>query len=288
MYLLPPTLFPNEPLDNMDERYLNANHAPMVSPLHHPLKIELDNDVYFPPSSRKLQPKIVDTPTCVVDSTPTEPYDSVTSMPRADRLFEESGYELSAIECADRMDALVVPRTLDLSNQLFFVQYTPADTMRRSWYLIQVDMPSTLEMNPNYATNGEYWCVFHFKHPSDIKLSNTNSRGWPEWYHYQLDPVSDDIIYGDRILIRPSVTPCAQKFIQWATLIPLLGTKSFALVGPFTFAPLDDYNRTRQSVASVHWQALVLSCSALGILPPQEPYVKHDNPKVGAQKRKRN
>ena len=259
----------------------------MVSPLHRPLKIEMYNDVYFPPSSKKLLPKIVDAPTCMVDSTDSAPCDIIASMPRADRLFDESGNELPAIECADRVDALVVPETLDLTNQLFFVQYTPADTMRRSWYLVQVDMPSTLEVNPQYAVNGEYWCVFHFKHPSDIKLSHANSRWWPEWYRYKLDPVSDDVVYGDRILIRPSVTPCDKKFIQWATLIPLLGVNSCALVGPFTFAPIDDSNRTRQRVDSVHWQALVHSCSALGILPPQEQYIKHGTTIVGAHKRKR-
>ena len=97
-------------------------------------------------------------------------------MPQADRIFDESGNELPVIECADRMDTLVVPATLGLSNQLFFVQYTPADTMRRSWYLVQVDMQSTLEINPQYELNGEYWCVFHFKHPSDTKLSYANSK----------------------------------------------------------------------------------------------------------------
>ena len=82
-------MFPNEPLNTMDERYLSANHAPMVSPLHRPLKIELYNDVYFPPSSKKLLPKIIDAPTCVVDSTASAPYDIITYMPQADRLFDE-------------------------------------------------------------------------------------------------------------------------------------------------------------------------------------------------------
>ena len=107
---------------------------------------------------------------------PHESNDLVFPMPRAGKLFEESGHDLPAVECADVMDTPVIPTTLDLSHQLFFVQYNPADTMRRSWYLIQVDMPSTIEMNPAFRYNGEYWCVFHFKHPSDIKLSNADSQ----------------------------------------------------------------------------------------------------------------
>ena len=77
-------------------------------------------------------------------------------MPHAVKLFDESGNDLPAVECADVMDTPVIPATLDLSNQLFFVQYNPADTMRRYWYLIQVDMPSTMEMNPKFKSNGEY------------------------------------------------------------------------------------------------------------------------------------
>lgn len=43
--------------------------------------------------------------------------------------------------------------------------------MKRRWYLIQVDMESTREVNPEYASNGEYWCVFLAKHHDNIKKS---------------------------------------------------------------------------------------------------------------------
>ena len=58
---------------------------------------------------------------------------------------------------------------MDLSNKLFFIQYTPENTMRRRWYLIQVDMQSTREVNADFVTNGEYWCVFLSRHPHDEK-----------------------------------------------------------------------------------------------------------------------
>lgn len=44
LYLLPPAIFPHEPLDMMDERYLNYSHAPIVSPLKKSLCIEMYND----------------------------------------------------------------------------------------------------------------------------------------------------------------------------------------------------------------------------------------------------
>ena len=68
LYILPPNLFPCEPMDTMDERYINSDHAPMVSPLHRPLKIELYNDMYFSPSSNKLVKSTVGEPSCLVDA----------------------------------------------------------------------------------------------------------------------------------------------------------------------------------------------------------------------------
>ena len=51
LYMLPPALFPHDPVDNMDQRYLNFYHAPMASPLKRTLDIELYNDTYFPTNS---------------------------------------------------------------------------------------------------------------------------------------------------------------------------------------------------------------------------------------------
>ena len=67
-----------------------------------------------------------------------------------------------------------------LNDSLFFVQFTPAGTMLRRWYLIQIDLASTKEINPDYLSNGEYWCVFLARHSSDKRNSNEFSRWWPE------------------------------------------------------------------------------------------------------------
>ena len=73
----------------------------------------------------------------------------------------------------------------NLANALFFIQYVPEGTMRRRWYLIQVDMISTKEINPDFASNGEYWCVFLATHMDDNRKSHELSRWWPEWYRYK-------------------------------------------------------------------------------------------------------
>ena len=288
LYLLPPNLFPCEPMDTMDERYLNSTHAPMVSPLHQPLKIELYNDVYFPPLSTKLEKSNADEPSCLVDTqmitTPLSQSTAVVTMPSTDKLFDDSGNSLPALEYSDIVDYSVIPSALDLDNKLFFVQYNPEDTMRRLWYVIQVDMPSTVTQNPAYASNGLYWCVFHYKHPSDHKLSDACSRWWPEWYRYSRDKVSHDIIYGNRILIRPSVTPNADKFIQWATLLPLYGPQSSVLVGPFDFAPVTASNRIRYKISLCEWSALAQVCNNVDIL---SPCLTPDKPEQHCSKRKR-
>ena len=146
---------------------------------------------------------------------------------------------------------------MDFSDNLFFIQYTLENTMRRQWYLIQVDMQSTREVNVDFATNGEYWCVFLSRHPHDEKKSDTLCRWWPDWYMYSHCLKSNDIIYGDRILIRPSTIPCSSKFIQWSMLLPLYGKLAASLVGPFHFQPLTIDNRVRQRVHKTYWDLLV-------------------------------
>lgn len=80
------------------------------------------------------------------------------------------------------------PTTADFSDMLFFVQYTPEGTLRPRWYLVQVDMESTLEVNPGYATNNVCWCVFLARHPDDHKKSDELCRWWPDWYRYRRCP----------------------------------------------------------------------------------------------------
>ena len=120
-------------------------------------------------------------------------------------------------------------------------------------------------MNPDYATNGEYWCVFLARHSADKQKSDEFSRWWPEWHSYKRCSVSNDIIYGDRFEFRPSSTPPSTKYIQWSTLLPITGDKSTALVGPFTFAAINTSNRVRQTVAYDHWQSLIVACNFHGL-----------------------
>jgi hypothetical protein len=117
-------------------------------------------------------------------------------------------------------------------------------------------------------TNGKYWCMFLAKHPEDRKKSDEFSRWWPEWYRYTLCKDTDDVIYGNRILIRPSSNPDSTKFVQWAMQLQLIGQNHSNILGPFDFEEINETNRMRQKISRSEWTQLKGVCSVHGMLPP--------------------
>ena len=89
-------------------------------------------------------------------------------MPSTTSLFKESKQVPIPVESVNtNVPDLLLSSTQDLSDTLFFIQFTPAGTMLRKWYLVQIDLESTLVVNPDYAINGEYWCVLLARHSAD-------------------------------------------------------------------------------------------------------------------------
>ena len=177
LYLLPPSIFPHNPIDTTDQRYLNFSHAPIVSPLKKSLQIELYNDTYFPSNYNHISKPSFNEPSCNLDDAVFQAHDSETNIPPASTLFESIKTAPPVIEshhCGTYITEF--SPSIYLSNKLFFVQYTPENTIRRRWYWIQVDMQSTQEVNADFATNVEYWCVFLSRHPHDEKKSKPLCR----------------------------------------------------------------------------------------------------------------
>ena len=119
-----------------------------------------------------------------------------------------------------------------------------------------------------YVSNNLFWCVFLAKYPDNVKKSDELCRWWPDWCRYKRYPKSDDVLYGERVLIRPSTIPCSTNFVQWVTILPLNGFNTVFLVGPFTFEDMNASNRVRQKVNSSNWDLLIAACVIFGILPP--------------------
>lgn len=268
LYLLPPNIFPHKPIDSMNQRYLNFSHAPAVSPFKKSLKIEMYNNTYFPSHSKYISNPSLDQPSSYIDQSSFTPH---TNMPSATTLLDDSTVTPPLIETSNIPEPTALPSQLDintLSNSLFFIHYTPTDTMRRRWYLVQIDTESTIGVNPSWESNAQFWCVFLARHPQDNAKSDEFSRWWPEWYKYTRCQQSNEIVYGDRVLIRPSTNPDSSKFLQWTALLPLHGPKAVTLIGPFHFEKVDTSNRVRHKVHHDEWRKLLSACKSNNILPP--------------------
>jgi len=70
IYLLPPALFPLQPFDTIEQRYLNSTYDPIVNPLKKSMKIELYNEKCLrkPNSSTPTHSTIVDKPSSNLDA----------------------------------------------------------------------------------------------------------------------------------------------------------------------------------------------------------------------------
>ena len=88
LYMLPPSIFPNNPVDTVDQRYLNFHHAPIAFPLERSLQIELYNEKFFPENFKHLIHPSKDTPFGIIDQNTFLPHPLPPSMPTADSLFK--------------------------------------------------------------------------------------------------------------------------------------------------------------------------------------------------------
>ena len=147
------------------------------------------------------------------------------------------------------------------------MEYTPAGTMLRKWYLVQIDIDASTSLRHDYATAGIYYCSFLAKHPGDAKRSDEHSRWWPDWYRYSRDSVTNDIVFGTRMLFRPSMLPDSTKYIRWSDEL-LLPSSDSILLGPFDFEHISPTNRTCSKVSLANWRILYDECRTRGLLPP--------------------
>ncbi len=265
LFLLPPAIFPNDPLDTTDNRYLNFDHIPLVDPLNSALRIDLHNDTYFSMEGKQH---------ILQKNSPATPINDVAfswhdALPSTAKLHKET--DTSPRVNLENQATITHNDSLSTSlsqskDKVFFIKYLPEGMMRPKWYLIQVDLESTKELNPEYESNNKLWCIFCAKHPDDKYKSDEYARWWPDWYKYTKNATTGDIIYGQRVLIRPTVTPSSATHIQWADLIEL--NSDTIILGPFNFQSVTNVNRARNTVEKSLWIRLRDICNDLNLLPP--------------------
>eukprot|EP00956_Cyclotella_meneghiniana_P028882 scaffold68484_cov41-Cyclotella_meneghiniana.AAC.4 len=142
------------------------------------------------------------------------------------------------------------------TDRLFFVSWQHPGTNRREWHLVQLQLDSSLPLNPTCLHDGRYLVYFLICHPKDRHLHPQNQR-WRLEYH----PASTvaRLHQGDYHLLRPDSHSALyarehrlHPFCQW---INLLHDKVY-LHGPFEFATING-RKTRDRINNTDWAQLI-------------------------------
>ena len=274
--LCPPTLWPCEPSDGTDQRFLNINVPPLPIQLHRPFGCESYNLHFFdssfkPTPSNPSQPLLPAAP--LQDATP--PDDPAVT-------FEPNPL-LAPPPTLPELQAAIASST----DKLFFIAYRFQSALRPTHALVHVDLSQT---NNESSNKGHYYCHFYTAPSADKSLPEHHRRWWPIWHRYTTgkDGVTD---YHERVEFPPTTIPNASKYIAWADVIPL-SDPAFFLQGPFDFTdPADatDKSRTptyRQYVSVDRWEHLRDQCSTRGIIPPSLLPSSHQKPRRSQRKRR--
>ena len=191
-------------------------------------------------------------------------------------------------------DIIITPHTLralslilPTSDTLFFIQYIPTGSIRPRWFLVQVLLNLTLELELvlDPLNTGHYLCSFLARHSSDNEKKDNATRWWPEWYEYTIG--ADNIpIFGKRVLFQPHRKSDLAKHRLWTDTVPLSNPNCF-LSGSFSFEARHDIIHPCNFVARSLWEHLFTNCSAYGIVPPtlSDPTIRGRTPLVIKPKR---
>lgn len=251
--------------------YIDCKNAPSVSPLLKLMRVKLYNDKWIQCPNNRIQTRSdhINLSSSQLDAIAFAPSNAI---PTVADLHVDGDVPTIIEPTVDHLPPLLDPAELHKSiirsrNKLFFIKYTPNATMMNRWFLIQIDLESSASLHNDYAVQSLYYCTLLAKHPSDKRLSDEFSCWWPNWYRYSRDYVSNDIVFGDRILFRPNMAPHSIKYIQWADEV-ILHPASNILSGPFDFESISSSNRTRNKIEGIRWRNLHDKCTGDGILPP--------------------
>ena len=161
---------------------------------------------------------------------------------------------------------LALHNSLTHSDYLFFIRYIPENTLKATWFLVQINHAETTFLNINSKTIGDYHVTFMSRHPDYVKLCDDKARWWLLWYEYTNN--SDNVpVYGSRILLGPKHKPDPSKYILWTDYIHLTDTSCY-LHEPFNFESHSDIISVKQHVALTHWEYLLTICNKLSVVSP--------------------
>ena len=170
LYLPPPDIFPCESTDSTDLCYLNNDFAPLHHPFTKDFNIEAYNTRWFDeeptlpserlllkspaihneddnilallPGSIQTEPIAITTDIIPVPIVNPSPAESTLSQfpPVITDIVEFTTDDESPIDSTPMSAAILFKSISNSVDKLFFVCYTPAETLRPRWYLVQVNL----------------------------------------------------------------------------------------------------------------------------------------------------
>ena len=219
-----------------------------------------------------MQSKPSNIPSIYIDDLTFQTHD--TKLPTVNELHNHTDNTPHCIDTTTIIDTPPNPNApkiyqciLNSSDKLFFILYTPLNTLARRWYLVQANIESTMHLNGNYHNDNFYFCVFLANHPSDVRKSDKFSWWWTDWYEYTTLPDTGYIIYGNRVLFTPSRLPNWYKNTQRATETTLGDLEIIS--GHLNFEEVSTTNPTRTKVKFEDWKHCRDTCFWINILPPK-------------------
>ncbi len=179
---------------------------------------------------------------------------------------------------ASGASSMLYQKIVDSNHKLFLIKFTPQQRTKASWYLVQVDLESTNDLNKEFKSNGQYYCSFLAKHPEDRNKTDQASRWWPDWYRYSMCKKTGAIIFGCRVLFPPGTIPDSKKYVEWAELIDL-GSVDQYLYGPFEFEQSSSsHHASMNKVSGSTWKILENICQQNSLpLPSTEHNLNSEN-----------
>jgi len=148
------------------------------------------------------------------------------------------------------------------TDKLLFIQFTPANTLRPKWYLVQVQM----DQHTQDDAPGTYFCTFLQKHTRDAQLPDNISRWWADWRELEWTN-EDSYEYGRRILFQPRNKPDPRKYGKFGLDIDLAEPDRI-LVGPFDFLEKSTNRPGKSMIPNTAWADLGERCRSTSLTPP--------------------
>ena len=163
---------------------------------------------------------------------------------------------------------VLVPKIIASKDHLFFISHKINGQERNKWKLIQVDLRSTMALNPSALTDGKYIANIRVEHPADRNHDIRQNRFLP-YYQENNRPHKE---YSPQLqLIRPApeaAAYAAKNNLQKARIWINLTQPSVYIYEPFNFAIIHG-RQSSDKISENEWKKLIANSKKYDDAPPK-------------------